>query len=86
MAADSNGCEVRVTTRDGGQYQGRVEYALGEPENMLSAAQFEGKLRYLNGDLLPENRITALIDACNRLEELDDVGELLRLTAVGVKA
>jgi 2-methylcitrate dehydratase PrpD len=86
VAADSNGCEVRVTTRDGGQYRGRVEYALGEPENMLSAAQFEGKLRYLNGDLLPENRITALIDACNRLEELDDVGELLRLTAVGVRA
>ena len=86
VAADSNGCEVRVTTRDGGQYRGRVEYALGEPENMMSAAQFEGKLRYLNGNLLPEARIIALIDACNRLEELDDVGELLRLTAVGVRA
>ena len=58
----------------------------GEPENMMSAAQFEGKLRYLNGDLLPEEKVSALIDACNRLEELDDVGQLVRLTSVGVRA
>ena len=48
---------------------GRVEYALGEPENMLSDEEFEGKFRYLVGDLLPEERITALIDACARLED-----------------
>ena len=29
VAADSNGCEVRVTTNDGRQFSGRVEYALG---------------------------------------------------------
>ena len=86
VAADSNGCEVRVTTTDGRQFSGRVEYALGEPENMMSAAQFEGKLRYLNADLLPEARVSALIDACNRLEELEDVGELLRLSALPVGA
>ena len=63
-----------------GQYRGRVEYALGEPENMLSDAEFEGKFRYLVGDLLPEERITALFDACARLETLEDVGQLLRLT------
>ncbi|MCY4527386.1 MAG: hypothetical protein OXB89_12365, partial [Anaerolineaceae bacterium] len=80
VAAERNGCEVRVRTRDGGQYRGRVEYALGEPENMLDAAEFEGKFRYLAGDLLPEERVTALIDACARLEELDDVGRLLQLT------
>ncbi len=85
VAADSNGCEVRVTTNDGRQFSGRVEYALGEPENMMSAAQFEGKLRYLNGDLLPEARVAALIDACKRLEELEDVGQLLRLGVAGVR-
>ena len=81
VAADSNGCEVRVTMRDGAQYRGRVEYALGEPENMLDEAQFEGKFRYLAGDLLPDAQVAALIDACGRLEELDDVGRLLRLTS-----
>ncbi|MCY4024144.1 MAG: MmgE/PrpD family protein [Anaerolineaceae bacterium] len=81
VAADSNGCEVRVTMRDGAEYRGRVEYALGEPENMLDEAQFEGKFRYLAGDLLPEAQIAGLIDACGRLEELDDVGRLLRLAS-----
>ena len=80
VAANRNGCEVRVTTRDGGQYRGRVEYALGEPENMLTKEEFESKFRYLVGELLPEERVEALIDACARLEELDDVGRLLRLT------
>ena len=80
VAANRNGCEVRVTTRDGGQYRGRVEYALGEPENMLTEVEFESKFRYLVGDLLPEERIVEFIDACARLEELDDVGRLLRLT------
>ena len=84
--AGKNGCEVRITMRDGGQYRGRVEYALGEPENMMSDAEFEGKFRKLVGELLPEERIAALIDSCNHLEELDDVGQLLRLTTVGVKA
>ena len=83
--AGKNGCEVRITMRDGGQYRGRVEYALGEPENMMSDAEFEGKFRKLVGELLPEERIAALIDACNHLEELDDVGQLLRLSAVGVR-
>ena len=80
VAANRNGCEVRVTMRDGGQYRGRVEYALGEPENMLSDAEFEGKFRYLVGDLLPEERFTALFGTCARLETLEDVGQLLRLT------
>ena len=84
--AGRNGCEVRVTMNDGRQHRGRVEYAVGEPENMMSDAQFEGKFRTLVGDMLPEERIAELIDACGRLEELDDVGRLQRLTTVGVMA
>ncbi len=80
VAADRNGCEVRVRTCDGGQYRGRVEYALGEPENMLDEAAFEGKFRHLTGDLLSEAQIVGLIETCARLEELDDVGRLLQLT------
>ena len=83
--AGRNGCEVRVTMDDGRQYRGRVEYARGEPENMMSAAEFEGKFRKLTGDLLPEEGVVALIDACAHLEELEDVGQLLRLTTAGVR-
>lgn len=75
-----NGCEVRIATADGAQYKGRVEYAKGEPENMLTDAEFERKFRYLVGDWLPDAQIRHLLDGCNQLERLEDVGELLRLT------
>ncbi|MCY4020265.1 MAG: MmgE/PrpD family protein [Chloroflexi bacterium] len=75
-----NGCEVRIATEDGTQYKGRVEHAKGEPENMLTEAEFESKFRYLVGDMLSDEQIGHLLDCCNRLEHLDDVSELLRLT------
>lgn len=75
-----NGCEVRIATADGKRYKGRVEHAKGEPQNMLSEAEFEAKFRYLVGDLLPDAQIRHLLDCCGRLERLDDVSELLRLT------
>ena len=83
--AGRNGCELRITTRDGGSYRGRVEYARGEPENMLTDEEFESKFRYLVADLLPEARIMALVETCARLEQLEDVGDLLRLTLAPVR-
>lgn len=76
-----NGCEVRIATSSGKQYQGRVEYAKGEPENMLTDKEFEDKFRYLAGGLLPERQILQLVDSVRRLEQLDDINELVRLTA-----
>ncbi len=75
-----NGCEVRIHTDDGQLYRGRVEHAKGEPENMLSDAEFEAKFRHMTGDMLPEAQIADLLDNLARLEQLDDVGELVRLT------
>lgn len=74
-----NGCEVRIATADGTQFKGRVEHAKGEPENMLSEAEFESKFRYLVGDLLPDAQIRHLLDRCDRLERLEDVSELVQL-------
>lgn len=75
-----NGCEVRIQTRDGQLYKGRVEHAKGDPQNMLTDAEFDYKFRYLVGDLLPQERVDALTDAASQLEKLSDVGELVRLT------
>ena len=76
-----NGCVVRVMTKGGTRYEGRVEYAKGEPENMLTEAEFERKFGRLVGDLLPRNQIEQILETVSRLEELEDVGELVRLTA-----
>jgi len=76
-----NGTVVRIRTSDGQVREGRVEYAKGEPENMLSDEEFEVKFRRLVGSLLPDSEIRAVLDACERFEALDDVGTLVRLTA-----
>ena len=75
-----NGCEVRIHTQDGALLKGRVEYAKGEPENMLTDAEFETKFRYLVGDMLHEGQIADIIDSCARLERLDDIGALAQMT------
>lgn len=77
---NKNGCEVRLYTTNGDAYTGRVDHAKGEPENMLTDEEFEEKFRYLVGDLLPAQRIDQILEATGRLEHLDDVGELVRLT------
>lgn len=77
---DKNGCEVRLYTDDGKVYRGRVEHAKGEPENMLTDEEFENKFRYLVGDLLPAKRVARILEAVSDMENLDDIGTLVRLT------
>lgn len=74
-----NGTVVRVTTTDGRQYEGRVSYPKGEPENPLSDTDLEYKFRRQVGSLLTEARCQQIFETCYRLEELDDVSELVRL-------
>ena len=75
-----NGCVVKVTTRDGVVHTGRVDYAKGEPENMLTDSELEAKFRRLVGELLPESQTVRLIQACSRLEVLADVVDLVKMT------
>ena len=81
----TNGCEVRIATKDGSQHKGRVEYAKGEPENMLTNIEFEEKFRYLVGQLLPPDQIANILDRVDQLEDLADVGELVQLTVPQVE-
>ena len=67
-------------TDDGQLFRGRVEHAKGEPENMLTEAEFEAKFRHMAGDILPDAQAAELLDGISRLEQLDDVGELVRLS------
>ncbi len=75
-----NGCIVTITTRNGAVVTGRVDFAKGEPENMLTAAEFEAKFRRLAGGFLPAGRQDRIVEACSRLEQLADAGDLVRLT------
>ena len=76
---DWNGCVVRVTLADGRAIESRLDHAKGEPENMLTDAEFDAKLRFAVGDLLPESQRRALAEAALSLEDLREVGTLVRL-------
>jgi 2-methylcitrate dehydratase PrpD len=80
---DWNGCVVRVTLDDGRVVEGRVDHAKGEPENMLTEQEFEQKFRLTAGDVLPRRQLDELVALVDDLENLRDVGTLVRLAARG---
>lgn len=67
---------VRVETASGAMLEERVEENRGGPERPLSAAELYSKLEQTAGELAP-----GIADACERLDELPDVGALLAATA-----
>lgn len=68
-----NGCVVRVTLYDRRTVEGRVDYARGEPEHMLTNQGFESKFRALAGDLLPAPAVDRWIAALWTLDSIDDL-------------
>ncbi len=76
------GCVVRAVALDGQVYEGRVQFPKGEPENMLSDQEFEYKFLRLAGSVLPTTRVDQIRELALRLDELDDVAQLVRLSAV----
>ena len=77
---EKNGCRVEVTTKSGDLFEGHVSYALGEPENMLTDAEFEAKFRYLANGAIPEDNITALCNMVDTVADINDMSELVNLT------
>ena len=75
------GCVVRAIGMDGQVYEGRVQFPKGEPENMLLDQEFEYKFRRLVGSGLAAERVDHIRELALRLEELEDVAQLVRLTA-----
>ena len=66
----------------GGKKRSSVEHAKGHVKNPASDKDIENKLASLNNGLLPPSRIARLLDVCWRLEEVDDVRELVSVMRV----
>ncbi|HEX7081342.1 MAG TPA: MmgE/PrpD family protein [Gammaproteobacteria bacterium] len=69
---------IEVELDDGDVLELFVEESLGNLRRPLTDAQLEEKFRDLAARALPAGRIDAVIERCRRIEELDDVGELVR--------
>jgi 2-methylcitrate dehydratase PrpD len=77
---EKNGCEVRITTENGTVHKGRVEYAKGEPENMLTDEEFSEKFRHLASGVLSDEQMDQVESMTSRFEDLDDIGDLVAAT------
>ena len=75
-------CDVEVVTRSGDRYTAEVPYHKGHYKNPMTDAEVEAKFRSLAQDLLSPNQTDALLEKLWNLEEVEDIGEVLRLTRI----
>ena len=69
---------VEVVTSSGASYAAEVPYHRGHWKNPMSDAEVEEKYRALSTDLLAPQQIDALLDRLWHLEEVVDIGNLIR--------
>ena len=75
-------CQLDVMTRSGQKYSAEVPYHKGHYKNPMSDAEVEAKFRSLAQDLLAPAQLDALLDKLWNLEQVEDIGEVLRLTRI----
>ena len=75
-------CQLDVLTRSGEKYSAEVPYHKGHYKNPMSDAEVEAKFRSLAQDLLTPSQLDTLLDKLWNLEQVDDIGEILRLTRI----
>jgi 2-methylcitrate dehydratase PrpD len=80
-----NGAEAvaEIETVGGATLKARCDHARGAPENPLSRAEIEDKLRAYAVDRLPAARIDDVIAAVGRIEDLGNVRELMDMLRQG---
>ena len=75
-------CNMEVTLKSGESYSAEVPYHKGHYKNPMTDAELEDKFRALAEDLLSEEQTNTLLDRLWHLEEVEDIGEILRLTKI----
>ena len=68
---------VEITKSDGTQYSQQIDLAKGEPEVPLSKDEMDIKYKELAASILDDDKIENSLQMLNRLEDLDDVSELI---------
>jgi 2-methylcitrate dehydratase len=73
---------ITVRTKGGGNYVKQVDYPLGHPQHRMSDQEVEDKFRRLAVGKLDRARMTKVIDAVWKFDQLKDVGALMPLLKV----
>ncbi len=75
-------CKVEAVTHSGQRYASEVAYHKGHYKNPLTDAELEEKFRSLAHKVLSPSQADALLDRLWHLEDVTDLGEVLRLTKI----
>jgi 2-methylcitrate dehydratase len=73
--------EVAIESTSGQVHTARVVHPLGHPQRPMTDADYERKFRSMAEPILPEHQIALVLDRLRTLEEVQDLGEVLQLTA-----
>ncbi|MFQ6026195.1 MAG: MmgE/PrpD family protein [Dehalococcoidia bacterium] len=75
-------CNMEVAMKAGERYSAEVAYHKGHWKNPMTDVELEEKFRALAEELLSEGQTNTLLDRLWHLEEVEDIGEILRLTKI----
>ena len=73
-------CDFEVVTKSGEEHSVQVAYHKGHYRNPLTDNEVDRKFRSLAQEHLPAERVDALLDRLSHLEDVQNVGDLIRLT------
>jgi 2-methylcitrate dehydratase PrpD len=71
------GSIVAVTLKNGESFSVLTEHAKGDPENPASLEEMQTKFRLLSDNIIPPEKQEKTIELVERLEDLDDICQLL---------
>ena len=74
-------CKMTVTMADGGKFVSQVDYPKGSIQNSMSDEEIRIKFDTLATPVVGAQRAQRIADLVADIERLNDVGELMRLTA-----
>ncbi|MDP3878682.1 MAG: MmgE/PrpD family protein [Dehalococcoidales bacterium] len=70
---------TEITTRQGARYRCQIDYPRGHPNNPMTDDDIRNKFHSLAARFMDEERMGKVIGTINALEEVDDIGRLMRL-------
>ena len=79
---DAMANRVGLITKSGKRFSELVQYHRGHQKNPLTNEEIEQKFTYLAGDLLTSDQRKQVLSLVWNLEQVDDIGEIMRLVKV----
>lgn len=74
------GCRLQLSMKDGSERSVYLPYMKGEPEFRMTTADLKEKFYILTRNLFSREQGNTIYDNCERLEELEGIGQIMRLS------